>query len=88
MPVKWVWYYCGVSSLIDTTYTDDHGRERHVEVVAPAGNAGGGYYVYVNGYFQGQIVLYTTGWNAFVSYDYLTKDDVDAIMDVVAATSC
>lgn len=54
-----------------------------MEVTKAAGNAGGGYDVLVNRYLQGQIVLYTTGWKPFVKMDVLSKDDVDAIMDMV-----
>lgn len=72
-----------MATLIDITYTDEYGREVHVEVTRAAGNAGGGYDVLVNRYLQGQIVLYNTGWKAFVRLDVLSKDDVDAIMDVV-----
>ena len=63
-------------------WTDERGQEQHVEVVEPGGT-GGGFHVYVNRFFHGQIVRTIHGWKHYINSPALTADDIDAIMDKV-----
>lgn len=71
-----------MGNLIDFKVLNDRGEEQHVEVSEPAGS-GGGYYLYVNQYFQGQIVHTSDGWKGYVKLDVLSVDDLDVIMDAI-----
>lgn len=70
-----------MTTLIDITFTDPIHGMQHVVVSSPSG--GGGFHVYINDYFMGQIVRTTRGWQHYIESDVLTQDDIDAIMDAV-----
>lgn len=67
--------------LLDITFTY-YGKEYHVEVLGSQ-HKEGGYYVLVNKYMAGQIVLYNIGWTSFVSHEILSGDDVGVILDMI-----
>jgi len=71
-----------VLTILDVTFHDLIHGEQHVIVSSPAGG-GGSFGVYINKYFRGQIVHYSTGWQSFVKSDVLMGDDIGVILDFI-----
>lgn len=76
-----------MKNIIDKTIPLADCKEHHIVVAEPLGTAGG-FHIYIDNYFCGQIVKSPEGWAMHLNSSsklavLLTSDDIGAIMDVV-----
>lgn len=71
--------------IVNGFYLCADGKEHHLLVYSPAG--GGGYHVYVDHFFYGQLVPSPGRWLAEIQGYALNSDDIGALLDLVEELS-
>lgn len=71
-----------MEQLLGRFFTGADNKEHYIEVTQPMG-AGGGFHVFVDHFYFGQIVPSPEGWLSCIEGHILNSDDIGAIMDLV-----